>query len=156
MAKNVASAASGSGATVTVSLNSKPAGATVWVNGEERGTTPCTVKVLPGGAKLTLIRAGHVSSTSTFDASAGKTIEQTLQAVEPPSTGDARFRAECKTEGRLPIVVDGRETGVFCPNSKLRVEPGLHRIGVLVPATGKVHEKELTLSAGVRSIVFAD
>jgi hypothetical protein len=154
--KPVASSSSGSASTVAVSVTSNPAGAAVWINGEERGTTPCTVKLASGTSQLMLVKAGHVSVTSTFEASAGKTVEQTLKAVDPPLAGEARFRAECKTEGKLPIVIDGRETGVFCPYSKLRVEPGVHRIGVLVPATGKVHEKELTLSAGVRSIVFGD
>ena len=152
----VASARPGSAATVTMSVTSKPAGATVWIDGEDRGTTPCAVKLVSGRVHLTLVRAGHVSSTSTVETSDGKVVEQTLQAVDPPLTGEARFRAECKTAGKLPIVVDGRETGVFCPYSKLRLEPGTHRIGVLVPATGKVHEKEIALAAGVRSIVFGD
>lgn len=142
--------------TVSVSITSKPAGASVWVNGEERGSTPCTVKMPAGNARLTLIRAGHLSTTSTFEASEGKAIAEDLKAIEPPVEGDARFRAECKTPGKFPIVVDGRETGIFCPYSKLRVEPGIHRIGILVPSTGMVHEKEITLSAGVRSIVFGD
>jgi len=142
---------------VSVSVTSKPAGATVWINGEERGTTPCTLRMVPGSAGLlTLVRAGHISSTTTVQVSEGKPIDATLQAVEPPMSGDARFRVECKTEGKLPIVVDGHETGVMCPFSKLRVEPGDHSIGVLVPATGKLHAKEITLSAGVRSIVFGD
>jgi hypothetical protein len=128
----------------------------VWINGDERGTTPCSVKVPRGTATVTLVMAGHLSSTSTFEAVDGKSVAQTLQAVEPPLTGEARFRAECKTTGKLPIVVDGRETGILCPYSKLRVDPGAHSIGVLVPATGKVHAKELTLSAGVRSIMFGD
>jgi len=38
----------------------------------------------------------------------------------------------------------------------MRVEPGPHTIGVLVPSTGKVHAKEITLSAGVRSLNFGD
>jgi hypothetical protein len=56
----------------------------------------------------------------------------------------------------LPIVVDGKETGILCPYSKMRLDPGVHRIGVLVPALGKVHDKEITLKAGVRSIAFGD
>jgi hypothetical protein len=143
-------------ATVSISVTSKPAGAAVWINGEERGTTPCTVKLPRGNARLTLVRAGHLSHTSTVEAAEGKSIDETLPAVEAPLVGEARFRAECKTEGKLPIVVDGRETGVLCPNSKLRVETGPHTIGVFVPATGKLHTKEITLSAGVRSIVFGD
>jgi hypothetical protein len=144
------------GATVSVSVTSTPAGATVWVDGQERGTTPCSVKLAGGSATVTLVLAGHLSSTSTVEAGEGKPIALALQTVAPPLTGEARFRAECTTTGKLPIVVDGRETGVLCPNSKLRVAPGPHSIGVLIPATGKVHAKEITLSAGVRSIVFGD
>jgi serine/threonine protein kinase len=143
-------------ATVSISVTSRPAGAAVWINGEERGTTPCTVRLPRGNARLTLVRAGHLSHTSTVEAAEGKSIDETLQAALPPLAGEARFRAECKTQGKLPIVVDGRETGVLCPYSKLRVDPGAHVIGLLVPATGKVHTKEITLVAGVRSIVFAD
>jgi hypothetical protein len=105
---------------------------------------------------VTLVRPGYLSHSSAFEADEGKAIEKTLETVAPPLEGEARFRAECKTQGKLPIVVDGRETGILCPNSKLRVDPGPHSIGVLVPATGKVHAKEITLSAGVRSIVFGD
>ena len=83
-------------------------------------------------------------------------MSKQLLAVDPPMTGDARFRAECTTQGKLPIVVDGKETGVLCPFTKLRVDPGVHKIGLFVPALGKVHEKEVTLQPGVRSIVFAD
>jgi hypothetical protein len=83
-------------------------------------------------------------------------VDETLKPVEPPMTGEARFRAECQTLSKLPIVVDGKETGIVCPFSKMRVDPGRHSIGVLVPATGKVHQKEITLRAGVRSVVFED
>lgn len=154
--KPAAAERSTSGGSVSVAVSSSPPGAMVWINGEERGTTPCSVKVPRGSATVTLVKAGHLSSTSTFEAADGRAVEQTLQAVDPPLTGDARFRAECRTTGKFPIVVDGRETGILCPNSKLRVDPGAHSIGVLVPATGKVHAKEITLSAGVRSIMFGD
>jgi hypothetical protein len=89
-------------------------------------------------------------------ASEGAKVSKELVAVAPPMTGDARFRAECITRGKLPIVVDGKETGILCPFTKLRVEPGVHKIGLFVPALGQVHEKEVTLHPGVRSIVFGD
>jgi hypothetical protein len=38
----------------------------------------------------------------------------------------------------------------------MRVDPGTHTIGLLIPATGKVHQKEIVLFAGVRSVVFGD
>jgi hypothetical protein len=128
----------------------------VWIDGEERGKTPCTVKLKPGSASLLLVHAGYLTSQLVVDASEGAPVDVTLKAVEPPMTGEARFRAECQTQGKFPVVVDGKETGILCPYSKMRVEPGSHTIGVLVPATGKVHAKELTLPAGVRSINFGD
>jgi serine/threonine-protein kinase len=146
----------GSGAIVSLPIASKPDGAVVWIDGEERGTTPVVLKLKAGHARVVLVHAGYLSAASSVDVNDGAKVEETLKPVEPPMTGEARFRAECKTAGKLPIVVDGRETGILCPYSKMRVEPGVHTIGVLVPATGKVHDKEITLSAGVRSIAFGD
>jgi hypothetical protein len=141
---------------VTVSVSSQPAGASVWINGKERGRTPLRVKIQAGRAQVVMVLAGHASATADLTASEGMAVSKELAAIDPPMTGEARFRAECVTLGKLPIVVDGKETGVLCPFSKLRVDPGLHRIGLFVPALGKVHEKEVTLHPGVRSIVFAD
>jgi serine/threonine protein kinase len=146
----------GNSSLINVPITSKPDGAMVWIDGEERGKTPCMVKLKSGSARLALVHAGYLSSQSSIDVREDAKVDATLKPVTPPTEGDARFRAECKTEGKLPIVVDGKETGILCPYSKMRVEPGTHTIGVLVPSTGKVHDKEITLSAGVRSINFGD
>jgi eukaryotic-like serine/threonine-protein kinase len=145
-----------SSSVVSLPIASKPDGAMVWIDGEERGKTPCTVKLKPGSARLVLVHAGHLTSQLAIEVSEGAKVDATLKLVESPMAGEARFRAECKTQGKLPVVVDGKETGILCPYSKMRVEPGIHTIGVLVPSTGKVHTKEITLSAGVRSINFGD
>ena len=145
-----------SGAAVRVRVSSEPSGARVWINGEERGDTPCAVDVKSGSARVVLVHAGYLTSQSTVEVREGTKIDETLKAVEPPMTGEARFRAECQTLGKLPVVVDGKETGILCPYSKMRVDPGTHTIGLLVPATGKIHQKEITLSPGVRSVVFGD
>ena len=152
----MASKPAGGSSSISLPVVSKPDGATVWIDGEERGKTPCTVKLKSGRAHLVLVHPGYLTSPMSLDVRDGSKIDVTLVAVEPPMGGDARFRAECKTQGKFPIVVDGKETGILCPYSKMRVEPGSHTIGVLVPSTGKVHEKEITLSAGVRSINFGD
>ncbi len=146
----------GLGAVVSLPIASKPDGAVVWIDGKERGTTPVVLKLKAGPARVVLVRPGYLSAASSVDVDDGAKVDETLKPVAPPMTGEARFRAECKTAGKLPIVVDGRETGILCPYSKMRVEPGVHTIGVLVPTTGKVHEKEITLGAGVRSIAFGD
>ena len=141
---------------VTLLVASQPAGAEVWINGKERGRTPLQVKIQSGRAHMVLVLAGYTSATVDATASEGTKVSKELVAVAPPLTGDARFRAECTTRGKLPIVVDGKETGVLCPFTQLRVEPGVHKIGLFVPALGQVHEKEVTLHPGVRSIVFGD
>ncbi|HJX63312.1 MAG TPA: protein kinase [Polyangia bacterium] len=153
--KGVADGA-GTGGLATLSVTSQPVGALVWINGKERGRTPLQVKLQSGPAHVVLVLAGHASATVDVTAGEGTQVSKELLAVAPPLTGDARFRAECTTQGKLPIVVDGKETGVLCPFSKLRVDPGVHKIGLFVPALGQVHEKEVTLHSGVRSIVFAD
>jgi len=146
----------GAGNLVTLSVASQPDGASVWINGKERGRTPLQVKVQAGPAQVVLVLPGHASAAVDVSASEGAQVSKELLAVAPPMNGEARFRAECTTQGKLPIVVDGKETGILCPFTKLRVDPGVHKIGLFIPALGKVHEKEVTLHPGVRSIVFAD
>jgi serine/threonine-protein kinase len=146
----------GGSSTIALPIASQPDGAMVWIDGEERGKTPCTVKLKPGSARLVLVHAGYLASQSAIEVSEGAKVDVVLKAAEPPMAGEARFRAECATQGKLPVVVNGKETGVLCPYSKMRVEPGTHTIGVFVPSTGKTHSKEITLSAGVRSINFGD
>jgi hypothetical protein len=153
--KGVADSA-GKGSLATLSVASQPGGAFVWINGKERGRTPLQIKLQSGPAHVVLVLAGHASATVDVTAGEVAQVSKQLVPIAPPLTGDARFRAECTTQGKLPIVVDGKETGVLCPFSKLRVDPGVHKIGLFVPALGQVHEKEVTLRAGVRSIVFAD
>jgi hypothetical protein len=142
--------------TINLPIATQPDGAMVWIDGEERGKTPCSVKLRPGSARLVLVHAGYLASQSSIDVREGAKVDVTLKSVEPPMQGEARFRADCKTQGKFPVLVDGKETGILCPYSKMRVEPGRHTIGVLVPSTGKIHEKEITLFAGVRSISFGD
>ena len=144
------------GAALRVPFATEPEGARVWVNGEERGETPCTVPLKAGTARVVLVHAGYLTSQSTLEVREGAKVDETLKPVEPPMTGEARFRAECQTTGKLPIVVDGKETGILCPFSKMRLDPGTHTIGLLIPATGQVHQKEIILFAGVRSVVFKD
>ena len=117
---------------------------------------PSSVSLKPGSARVVLVRAGYLTHQATLEVREGAAVEATLKLASPPMTGEARFRAECQTTGKLPIVVDGKETGILCPFSKMRVDPGVHTIGLLIPATGQVHQKEVTLRPGVRSVVFAD
>lgn len=141
---------------VTVPIHSTPEGAMIWLGEKERGKTPLTIKERSGVAKLVLIKEGFISVKKTVQLTNDARLEETLAAVTPPLEGAARFRVECVTRGKYPIVVDGQETGILCPFSKMRVPPGLHRIGILIPNTGAVREKEITLQKGVRSVSFPE
>ena len=144
------------GPAVSLSINSKPAGAVVWLAGQERGKTPLSLREKSGATLLVLVKEGHTSVKKIIQVAEGEKIDETLSPVSAPMEGEARFRAECATQGKYPIVVDGKETGIFCPFSKMKLAPGSHRIGILLPATGNVREKEITLSKGVRSVSFPD
>jgi len=67
----------------------------------------------------------------------------------PLSAPSASHEASC------PLVVDGKEPAL-CPFTQAAGGARRAQIGLFVPALGQVHEKEVTLHPGVRSIVFGD
>jgi len=116
------------GKLATLSVASQPVGASVWINGKERGRTPVQVKLQSSSAHVVLVLAGYASATIDVTVAEGARVSKELLAVEPPLTGDARFRAECTTQGKLPIVVDGKETGVMCPSPSCAWTPAYTRL----------------------------
>lgn len=128
----------------------------VWLGGKEQGKTPLSIKERSGAATFVLVKEGFGTVKMNLQLADGGRYEKVLSAVNPPMEGDARFRAECVTRGKFPIIVDGQETGILCPFSKMRVTPGMHRIGILIPSTGAIREKEITLHKGVRSVSFPE
>jgi hypothetical protein len=71
-------------ATAIIQLDSKPAGAAVFINGEPTGyVTPATLKdVLPGEITIRLELSGHTAVETRLTAVGGKTTEQVIP-LEP-------------------------------------------------------------------------
>jgi hypothetical protein len=72
-----------SAATSVVVVDSTPAGAVVWVDGERLGVTPLEAKITVGPHELRVERPGHVTQQETFESVAGgrSTFDLTLAAV---------------------------------------------------------------------------
>jgi hypothetical protein len=133
-------------------IESDPPGATVWVDGEERGQTPLALPApAEGKGRLVLLQAGHRMLKTTVAAAARG--PQKLERVAPPAGGTTGVRVECTT-AHLPVVVDGQETGLLCPTNRIPLAPGPHKISIYVPQTDALLSKELTLGDTVRSLKF--
>lgn len=79
-----------SAATAVVVVDSSPAGAVVWVDGERLGVTPLEAKIAVGPHELRVERPGHVTQQETFESVAGgrSTFDLTLASVsDEPSRG---------------------------------------------------------------------
>lgn len=137
----------------TLSVDSTPPGAIVFVDDEERGTTPVVVPELTTGRHtVRLVLEGHETHTGTVEIRADETHDLT-QPLTPVTTGQ-----EGPTEtGRLTLTstptatvyLNGRELGTT-PLRNVEVPAGLialeletpdgerHRRGVMVPANDSV------------------
>lgn len=85
----------------TVSITSEPSGATVYIDGVSRGTTPLELTGLnPGRHEITVSRSGYrdYSSTFTISGSAG-TILVTTEPVGAEIWVDGEFRGNTTANG---------------------------------------------------------
>ncbi len=150
-----APAALAGGATaVSIQVNSSPAGAMVWLRGEELGRTPCTLNVSPEPGQLVLVRAGYQTAKMPVDPRDGLKISRSLVAATAPAKGAASVKVLCRTQGKYPILVDGAETGALCPVAQIALPPGPHEIGILIPGSDDVHRWKLQLRPGPRIVGF--
>lgn len=62
-----------------VTVRSTPSGATVMLNARRVGTTPLTLTLAPGTYKLTISRAGYLSTTRTLVVKAGKPLAMEVE-----------------------------------------------------------------------------
>jgi hypothetical protein len=116
----------------SVAIASDPAGATVVVDGVERGQTPFTVEDLRPGMSAVLVRQAPAASVGTA-GSEGGALEIT---TEPPG---------------LPVSVDGQRRGVS-PVSVTGLTPGMHEV-VIVRGTS-VLRRTVSVEAGVPTAVL--
>ena len=138
----------------TFAVSSTPDGATVFVDGEPRGTTPAQIELPPGKHSFVVLGEGHKMAQRTASVAAGGRLDVALEPAKLPSevAGSAGLKVRCKSHGELRIFVDGADSGRTCPNDeRISVVPGPHKIGLFSARTGEMHEVEHEVMEGNNS-----
>ena len=113
-------------------LKVSPAGATVWLDGKEVGSTPSTILTSPAVHRLVITASGYRMLRDVIDTSKGVLFEREMVPAIFPLTGSVGLNVACTTEGKYPVFIDGKEIGALCPISGVRLDPGKHMVGVFV------------------------
>jgi hypothetical protein len=131
-----------------------PEGATVFVDGEQKGTTPAQIAVAPGKHALVVLAEGQKMVKREIEVVAGGKVELALEAAKltAPVAGSDGLKVRCKSQGEIRIFVDGQDSGRTCPNDeRISVAPGMHKIGLYSARTGETHELEREVVEGNNS-----
>jgi hypothetical protein len=125
-----------------------PPGATVWVDGEAKGTTFADLVVGPGPHRVALTLPGHRTFRDTVDTSRGAIIRRNLVALPPLGERGGFVRVECGTVGKFPILIDDEETGLLCPALAVPTTVGKHMVGIFLPGEKRAVSVAVTVEAG--------
>ena len=109
-----------------------PSGAVVWLDGQEVGSSPSTMITEPGAHRLVVTAPGYRMLRDVVDTTQGAVFEREMVPAIFPLTGSVGLNVACATEGKYPVVIDGKEIGSLCPISGVRLDPGRHMVGVFV------------------------
>ncbi len=125
----------------------RPASATVWVDGIEKGHSPIAITTEPGAHRLVITLPGYRMLRDVVATANGVHFERELLPA-PAQTGSVPLTVGCTTEDKYPVFVDGRDVGALCPTSSLGVEPGRHVIGIFVIPQNRSWTFEREIQAG--------
>jgi hypothetical protein len=127
-----------------LSVDSRPAGATVIVDGRERGLAPLELE-LPPGAHVLELRAGAQSRVLPLSVRAGVVH---AQYVEMPAA-NAAGTLEVKAAPGARVLVDGQLRGT-APLTMNDLPPGEHDVAVETPEG--VSRQTVAIAAGVTAV----
>ena len=134
-------------------ITSKPAKATVFLDGAEVGTTPLELPGSPDRHTIAVLLPGHELYVAEVD---GRGRFEIPLAEVTPSGGPAGIKViRCKNKERYYVYVDGKPTGMTCPTERIEVELGPHVVEIydIVSDARKKYEievKDTRLSHRVR------
>jgi eukaryotic-like serine/threonine-protein kinase len=133
--------------TGTVAIETSPPGASVLVDGRERGNTPLTLPLPPGAHRLTV--AGKTGRRDlTLNVAAGTQVVHHVELTDaPPTTG----RLQVPGPAGAPIAVDGTRRGV-APAELSEVPAGEHTVTVGEGAAA-VTQRVTVPAGGVASLL---
>lgn len=140
-----------------LSIITTPRGATIWIDGQEKGKTPVTVSTAPGAHRVVIVKPGFKMLREVTDTTEGLTIKRTLPPANINFGGNVVLKVDCKTAGKYPVFIDGKDTGLLCPIESLKVPSGNRLIGLYVIPDNKIwsFEREVTAGAKAHRVVFS-
>ncbi len=121
-----------------VRIFTDPPGAAVWIDGVEIGRSPLHTTTAPEGHRVVLVLPGFRTHRELADTRAGIVIQRELAPVIPRVVGPITLTVHCRTEGKFPVFVDGKDTGLVCPADGLKIDPGTRMIGLFVIPQNKI------------------
>ena len=126
----------------TLSVQTNPAGATVVIDGQQRGATPLSVQLKPGRHVVELVTDGDVRSIPVTITPGG----QVSHSIEIPRVTSALGELQIRTEpAGAQVTVDGRLLGKS-PLTAEGLTPGPHTV-VLENELGQVTQR-VSIEAG--------
>lgn len=128
-------------ATGKISIETKPTGISVVIDGQPRGVTPLVTSLAAGRHKVE-VRAGDEVKEIPITLDAGEQVSQYLEFQAVPDTG--RLRVDSDPQGAR-VLVDGQSRGV-APVEIESLSPGVHAV-TLQGELGSV-ERQVTVEAG--------
>ena len=137
----------------TVRVTSRPAGATVTVNGARLPEpTPCSVTRRPGTYLIVVSMAGRSPAERRIDLRSGQrlTVDLSLKRVARRRSGSAKATVGVFSRpGGAKVLVNGVDTGQRTPTT-LTLSPRRTRIYLMLPGYRRA-QRVLTLRAGRRT-----
>jgi eukaryotic-like serine/threonine-protein kinase len=134
-------------------IKSKPAGARVFIDGADQGTTPVKLGGSADRHTMVLFAPGHDLYIGEVDGHG--VFDIALKAVTPTG-GHAGIKViKCKAKERYYVYVDGAPTGMTCPTERIDTVVGPHTVEVYDIVTDSrrkfdINVKDERLSARVR------
>ena len=129
-----------------ISIQSEPAGATVTVDGVQRGVSPLTVAELTPGEHQVVLQGQGTSSTHKVVVQAGATASliAPMSAAAPAATGGW-------LSVKIPVTVEIRERGNLLGTSetdRLMLSAGRHELEFVNPALSYRATRTVQITAG--------
>ena len=136
----------------TMTVDTRPAAADVFIAGRRVGATPLVLTVQPG-THLLALRNGETERRVVFTAASGAQLAQYLDLKGPEPAGrTARLSIATEPPG-AQVAIDGRPRG-FSPVTVEDLTAAEH--GVTVTSTSGSVERRITLEAGAtKELVFS-
>jgi hypothetical protein len=130
----------------TVHVQSTPPGATVRLNGQDRGATPATLLLAGGDYQLEIVRGAQRQPLPVKVKAGAETVYQVVLAGTAEMGG---VRVSSDPAG-VPVAIDGTRRGIT-PLTVSEVPAGEHTVTVFGPS-GSVQNKVAVAAGGIAAV----